>query len=309
MRFAMDHVKARRGYRRVLLLAETAPPSVGPDVQCSTEFAKHLSQYGWLPTIWTAEDVDELARDPGRGRLDPIREEWASDTAAVPRVTGSGVLAMRRSLRGFVNARAGEGLTAVASRFARASDERLEARQSASTQPDDGVTLSRSRLDALSGQIRSERFDVIYSTDGDGATHRLAMELKRRTSLPWVADFRDTWPDDTRYREPFVSQPPSADLHSGKPLCHSAQRQPDREILEAADVIITGSDRRRRMLADRVPSQPDKVLTIADGFNPCDSAGLQSYSSNVALQLASVFVRLVDRATETVDDSLATCQP
>jgi len=309
-----------RGNRKVLIIAYAFPPSGGSGVQRSAKFAKDLPQFGWLPTVWTADEVDGLPRDP------TLCDEQPLEVVECPRNAGSGILAMRRSLRGFVNARAGEGLTAVASRFAKAVDWRLEAWQSATSLPDDCIPWARGSLDLSTRQVRSERFDVIYSTFSPASNHWLALELKRRMSknLPWVADFRDLCVDDCRYREP-------------SPQRRAAHRQLEQEVLEAADVVITVSERQRRILADQMPAKRDKFITITNGFDPasgairtpsasagswfvarapgsdCESEGLEACSRiELTRRLASVFDRLVDQAAEAVETahgSFATCPP
>ena len=295
------------------MIAYAFPPTGGSGVQPSANFAKYLPQFGWLPTVWTAEAVDGLPRDP------TLRDELQPEVVACPRSAESGIPAMRRSLRGFVNARAGEGLTAVASRFATALDWRVDVRQVATTLPDECMHWARRSVGPLTRQVRSERFEVIYSIYSPASSHWLALELKRRTNLPWVADFGDLWTDDRRY-------------HESSPQSRAAHRKLERDILEAADVVIAVSERQRQIFADHVPGCVHKFLTISNGFDPadfggvgrteskgdsrfkaCGSEGLEAYSRiEPTRQLASVFDRLADRAAEaveTVHESLATCPP
>jgi len=269
-----------RGNRKVLMIAYAYPPIGGSGVQRTAEFAKYLPQFGWLPTVWTADAADGLPHDP------TLCDELPPEVVACPRNAGSGILAMRRSLRGFVYAHAGEGLTAVASRFAKAIDWRLEAWQSATSLPDGCIPWARHSVGPLTRHVCSERFEVSYSTYCPASNHWLALELKRRMSknLLWVADFRDLWADDCRYREP-------------SPQRRAAYRQLEQEVLEAADVVIAESKSDSRF---NTPSA-------------CESEGLKAHSRfEQTRQLASVFDRLADRAAEaveTVHELLATCPP
>jgi len=301
------------GTRKVLMIADAFPPVSGSSVQRSVRFENYLPRFGWLATVWTANEAEGPPRDPMLCDKQPL------EAAANPRISGSGILAMRRSLRGFVNARAGEGLTAVASRFAKAIDWRLEAWQSATSLPDEYIPWTRRSLGSLIKHVRLERFDVIYSTYNTSSSHRLALELKRRTNLPWVADFRDLGVDDRRYRAP---SPPRRAVH----------RRLEQEILESADIVIAASERQRRILADQISSKYDKFISISDVFNSndftrggdaetedhspfdgCGSEGPETCSRiELIRRLASVFDRLADRAmeaVETVHESLTTCQP
>ena len=64
MSFPIDDLEPKRSDRKVLMIAYAFPPTGGPGVQRSAKFAKYLPQFGWLPTVWTADEVDGLPRDP-----------------------------------------------------------------------------------------------------------------------------------------------------------------------------------------------------------------------------------------------------
>jgi glycosyltransferase involved in cell wall biosynthesis len=240
-----------RPERRVLMIAYAFPPTGGPGVQRSAKFAKFLPRFGWLPTVWTVEEAEGLPRDAS------LCDELPPEVTVCPRAAGGGVLAMRRSLRGFVNARAGEGLTGVASRFAKAVDWRLESWIASTSLPDDCIGWARKSVGPLLHRLEAGPIDLIYSTFSPASNHWLGLELKRRTGLPWVADFRDLWTDDCRYREPSPSR-------------RASHRRLEQEILEAADVVIGVTPRQSKILSDHVPQSREKFLTITNGFDPED---------------------------------------
>lgn len=285
------------------MIADASSPIGAPGVQRSATIAKHLAQFGWLPTVCTADEIDGLPLDT------KLCDELPPDNVVNPRSAGGGILAMRRSLRGFVNARAGEGLTAAASRFAKAVDWRLDSWQSAIPRPDECIALTQRSVDALTRQIRSERYDVIYSTNNPASNHWLALELKRRANLPWVADFRNEGTDNGR--------------NQNSPAQYLAAHGPsEQEILETADVVIAASEQQRRAIANCVPAQRGKLIALTNGFDPsdiagvgdagplCGSEGLEVYNPiELTRQLASVLDRLADQAAEAVDESLTTCRP
>lgn len=239
--------------RRVLMIAYAFPPTGGSGVQRSAKFAKYLPSFGWHPTVWTVDGADGFPRD--QTLLEDIPPE-----VNIRANNGCGTTsALRRTLRGFANAKSGEGLTGVASRFARALDWRVESWVAAHCFPDDCIGWARRSLGTLRKLLAVEPVDLLYSTYSPASNHWLALELKRCTGLPWVADFRDLWTQDCRYRP-------------GSPARLAADRRLEQEILETADAVIGVSPWQTEILAAHVPQQPHKFFTITNGFDPDDFA-------------------------------------
>ncbi|MCH8149573.1 MAG: glycosyltransferase [Planctomycetes bacterium] len=114
--------------------------------------------------------------------------------------------------------------------------------------------------------IADEGIEVLYSTFSPASNHLLAMRVRAATGLPWVADFRDLWTDDYRYREAHA------------PL-RSAHHRLEQEFLEAADMVIGVSGRQMNILASHVPGHLDKFVTITNGFDPEDFDGCSDHES------------------------------
>ena len=214
---------------RVLMIAAAFPPTGGPGVQRTAKFAKYLPQFGWTPWVWTAnvlERLDGLPRDPSLvADLPPdciVHSANKNEPRALARAIG-----------------------------------RLHQRLRARPFPDDCSSWALHSVKPLAHIIEQEQIDVIYSTFSPASNHHLALELKRRTGLPWVADFRDLWTDDYRYRE-------------ASPAHRLAECRLEREILETADVVIGVTERQTAILADHVPTARDKFVTITNGFDPAD---------------------------------------
>ncbi len=130
--------------------------------------------------------------------------------------------AYRRSLRGFVDAGDGARLRAAASQVARAIDWRLLSWLASAPFPDDCAAWARRSVRPLMLMVEGDGIELLYSTYSPASNHLLALGLKRRTGLPWVADFRDLWTDDYRYREPLAKR--RAAKHAGVPREKVKQR-------------------------------------------------------------------------------------
>lgn len=242
------------GLHRVLMIAAAFPPSGGPGVQRSVKFAKYLPRFGWLATVWTVEQVDDLPQDPTLLHDLP--------TEVVIHRFGKGNLL--RSLRGSLRSLTAGGW--VPSRLASAIDWRITSRLAQRHLPDDFAGWARASLRRVCRLVEQEKIDVIYSTYSPASNHLLALEVQQETGLPWVADFRDLWTDDPGYRE---TSPPRRRAH----------RALEQRILEQADAVVGVSEAQTAMLADRVPGHTSKFVTITNGFDPDDFAASRSGGS------------------------------
>lgn len=237
--------KAPGAPRRVLMIAAAFPPCGGPGVQRTVKFAKYLPSFGWKPTVWSADALDDLPGD------ESLLDDLAPEVHVHRWKTGSRVRALRRSLRDA--AATGRPW----SRLLAAIDWRLTAWLAHKPMPDDLVRWARTSVWPATGIMQRDGVAAIYSTFSPASNHLLALWLKRKTGLPWVADFRDLWTDDYRYMERSRTR-------------RRAHRRLEQMMLEAADAVIGVTERQTDMLASHVPDQVHKFFTITNGFDPAD---------------------------------------
>jgi len=224
--------------RHVFMISFAFPPTGGPGVQRSAKFAKYLPQFGWNPIVWCADSVPGLPSDDSLfSELPMDLDVRAHPYAANEVVPPPAVPAWRRWLQRL-------GLV-----------ERPAA--AASPHPDEFMDWAMSSIEPALDTCRRTNAAVLYSTFSPASNHCLALELKLRTGLPWVADFRDLWTDDYRYR-------PASDER------RAADRTLQRRFLEAADVVIGVTPKQTRILAGHFPLLRDKFVTITNGFDPAD---------------------------------------
>ncbi len=254
---SLERSTPQRRHRRVLMVACAFPPTGGSGVQRSVKFAKFLPQFGWLPVVWTVSALEGLPRDPTL--LSDLPPEVTIHTTpggvALPTLAwpwaGRKLHRTHRVLRRLMD-RGG-----VVSEFAKAIDWRLTSRCVENPLVDEYVSWARASVEPLCRLIRKQGIEVIYSTYSPVSNHLLALMLKRRTSLPWIADFRDLWTDDYRYCE-------------SSPKRRAVHRRLEQEILETADVVVGVTNRQTAILAEHVPTMRHKFVTITNGFDPAD---------------------------------------
>ena len=242
---ALERSAPQRRRRRVLMISCAFPPTGGPGVQRSAKFAKYLPQFGWRPDVWTVGEMEDLPRDP------TLLSDLPPEVTIHRTPRGRNLRRMRNVIRRLTH-RGG-----IASEFARAIDWRLTSWCVENPLPDEYVSWARASVEPLCRLIRKQGIEVIYSTYSPVSNHLLALMLKQRTSLPWIADFRDLWTDDHAYCES------SADRRT-------ANRRLEQEILETADAIVGVTHSQTQILARHVPAMRHKFVTITNGFDPAD---------------------------------------
>lgn len=224
--------------RRVLMICAAFPPTGGPGVQRSAKFARYLGQFGWQPTVWAAAGLRGLPLDDTLlGDLPESLKVHRTDAPLHRPVTTEPTW-----------------LTWRLQRWGQAFRVRIP--------PDDMLPWAIKSLGPLRNLVADAKFDAIYTTFSPASNHLLGWWLKRATGLPWVADFRDLWTDDCTYRQPWWRR--------------AIDRRLESRFLHAADAIIGVTDSQRDLLLARSPGSRTRFVTISNGVDLADLAGIDA---------------------------------
>ncbi len=106
--------------------------------------------------------------------------------------------------------------------------------------------------------IREARADALFTTSPIPSAHLIGLRLKRRFGLPWLADFRDPWVEDSMsWLEKRIA------------------RYFERKIVKQADRVICNTPALRRAFLARYPElPPEKFVTITNGYDEADFTGI-----------------------------------
>jgi len=111
--------------------------------------------------------------------------------------------------------------------------------------------------------LRKERISAILSSSLPSTSHCIAYLLKKKTGLPWIADFRDSWT-----RNPYRSYP--------VPLSLPFDRGLEKRVMAVADRIVTVTDSLTREFREVYEEKVGpKFSTITSGFDPEDFASFR----------------------------------
>lgn len=249
---------------RVLLLAHYFPPMGGAGVQRALKFSRYLVQQGVAVTVLAADDPDYLADPtlldelPAEVQVHRVRHRTLLQRALYWRAAR----ARRRAAPAAAPAgapiagAAAPGAAAPATRWR----DRLLALYASLHWPDDKAGWAR-KAERLGRQLLDgQRFDLIFSTSPPVSSHALAARLSAHSGVPWVADWRDLWTDNTAYISP--------------PWRRVLDRRLEARWLNGASGVIGVTPSTRRLLAARVHSGAP-VAFIPNGYDESDFAAAQ----------------------------------
>lgn len=241
--------------RAVLIAAYYWPPSGGAGVQRWLKLSKELVKLGWRVHVLTVQPED--ATFP---HLDPSLADEIPAEIAVHRAGAFNPIALGKRLIGqHANTTASSDLKGSASGLSKWA-MRLRTHLFI---PDPRIGWNR-RAIALGEQIiRREGIEWIITTSPPHSTQLIGLELKRRTAVKWLADFRDPW-TDVFYYELLMHSKWSA----RKDLKWEA------EVMTASDAVLVVHDKYREKLEAKYPHHiPHKVHYLPNGFDQADFSG------------------------------------
>lgn len=221
--------------RRVLVVSFRFPPHGGGGVHRVAAFTKYLPRFGWQPHVVTGP------WNPSRSAHDPSVLSKIPDGVTVHRTGHFGTKGLRRALRRLRLLRLFEAVTPTFPMM-------------------DGGWISHGYRKGA--QLLDEGgFDLIYTSGYPIASHVVGYLLKRRTGLPWVADYRDEWSI-----RPVLSWP--------TPLHRTLAFRIDEMLTGGADMVVTTSPVHTRTFAEAFPHRDGpRYVTITNGFDEEDFAG------------------------------------
>ena len=220
---------------RLLVLCYFYPPLAGGGVHRVLGFTRHLPDHGWDCTVVCAAADDYWVTDP------TLETRTRPGTEVIRVRGGSALSALLRLRRG----RPGERSGGLFSALRRLSDWWLL--------PDSYAGWAARARRAAAARIGLGGIDAVLSSSPPDSVHLAALGLRRRTALPWVADFRDPW-IGLAFRDP-----PTA-WHRAR------QAALERAVLDGSDLVLVASRTHGRTLEERPGPRPRAIVHLPNGY-------------------------------------------
>ncbi|EMR03201.1 glycosyltransferase [Cesiribacter andamanensis] len=231
--------------KNFLLITYYWPPSGGVGVQRWLQLSKYLPGAGWKPVVLTPENPAFGLQDPSLLQavppdLEVIRLPITEPYHLLNRITGKKSDDLAKNV---LMDKEAPSLGAKALRWLRGN----------LLIPDPRVfwvrAASRFALDVL------EKNDIqaIITTGPPHSMHLIGQAIKKKTGLPWLADFRDPWSQ----WEILHRMHPSA-------LALQLHRRLERQVVQQADLVLTASE----AIGQSLPAAGTPIQTLTNGIDP-----------------------------------------
>ena len=246
--------------KRVLIITYYWPPMGGSGVQRWLKFAKYLPDFGWEPIIYTPENPSFQLHDPSL--LDDVRDGQA--VWKHPIWEPHHLFYRAKGEKNLAKVNQGDILDKKNQSFFEKLG--LWVRGNLFI-PDPRRFWIAPSVKHLLTRLETEPVDAVVSTGPPHSPHFIRRALRKKTGIPWIADFRDPWTRWVFLRSFRVS-----------PFAMRIHERQEREILQAADAVVTVSDALKEDL-EEIGGRP--VHKITNGYDeedfPTSSATTSSF--------------------------------
>lgn len=234
--------------KKVLVISYYWPPAGGSGVQRPLKFVKYLPEMGWEPIVYTPSNGEVPDKDLSLMKdvspnLQVITQPIFEPYTLYKLFTG-------KSLKEKINpnffTQKKEGFKDKAAIWIRSNF----------FIPDARMWWIKPSITYLEKYIKENKIDAIISTGPPHSMHLIALGLKKKLNIPWLADFRDPWTNIDFFKELTLTS-----------WAEKKHKSLEKEVLTTADkVVCVGKTwgEELEVLCNR------KVDIINNGFDPDD---------------------------------------
>ncbi len=235
--------------KRVLIITYYWPPSGGGGVMRWLKMSKYLPEFGWNPVVYTPENPDASVRD----------ESLSAEIHPATEIIKTPIWEPYGIFRKFTGIKKEEKL--AVGFISDASSGNWKNRLSVFVRgnfliPDPRKFWVKPSVKFLTAYLEKKPVDLIVSTGPPHSMHLIALALKKKLNIPWIADFRDPWTDIYFYDK----------LHLTR-RGDKKHRKLELKVLENADFVTTVSPDWAKILK-KTPAI--KVKLINNGYDHVD---------------------------------------
>jgi glycosyltransferase involved in cell wall biosynthesis len=237
--------------KRVLIITYYWPPSGGAGVQRWLKFVKYLPSYGWHPIVYTPLNPEMPVRD----------ETLVSEIPATVTVLKRPISEPYRFYKWLAGRKENISTGFLSETKTRGWKEKLSVWIRGNLFiPDARQWWIKPSVNFLTGWLADNQTDVIVSTGPPHSMHLIALEVKQKAGVTWLADFRDPWTGIDFYNELMLTK--AADRK---------HRQMEKQVLQTANAVVAISHHLRSELINKSQlTDHSHFYVIPNGYDPAD---------------------------------------
>ncbi len=273
--------------KKVLIITYYWPPGGGAGVQRWLKFVKYLREFGWEPVVYTPEN----------GEMPVIDHSLQKDVPVGLTVIKQPIWEPYNSYKRFI----GQGKDEKINTGFLTENKKPKRMEKIAVWirgnffiPDARKFWIKPSIGFLSEYLVKNPVDVIVSTGPPHSMHLIALGLKEKWGLPWLADFRDPWTNIDFY--------PELMLTSGSDRKHHRQ---EKEVLEKADSVVSIGRNMSQEFAAIHGKDNAKFHVITNGYDTDDLQGSANLVMDAKFSLAHIGTLVKSRNPEALWKTLA----
>jgi glycosyltransferase involved in cell wall biosynthesis len=243
--------------KRVLIISYYWPPSGGAGVQRWLKFSKYLREFGWEPVIYTPENPeypghdDSLQKDIPEG-ITVLKTKILEPYLLYKLFTGR--KKHEKVQAGFINESKKPGISERLSTWLRGNLFIPDARR----------YWIKPSVRYLVKWLKGNPVDAMVSTGPPHSMQLIALGVKKKLNIPWLADFRDPWTQIDFYEQLMLTK-----------CADRKHKRLEKQVLKNADKVVTVSPSWAKDLKSLYERE---IEVLTNGFDPEDFVNLPEFN-------------------------------
>lgn len=221
---------------KVLIITYYWPPAGGSGVQRWLKFVKYLQDFGIEPIVFTIDNPNYAKEDVS------LMNEIPKNISVLKNPIFEPTDLFFWKQKGFKKEDVSNSVNNGLMSFIRGNF----------FIPDPKIFWVNSSVKFLQNYLNNHPIDLIISTGPPHSMHLIAMQLKKKNNIKWIADFRDPW-TDLYYNNAF----------NQLSFAKNMNKKLEKKVLENADCILTVSN----SLKKDFEKIAKRVEVITNGFD------------------------------------------
>lgn len=172
--------------KKVLIITYYWPPTGGAGVQRWLKFSKYFREFDWEPIIYTPSNPDFPIND------ETLLKDIPNDLTIIKTEITEPYDIYRKVMRKKKTETVNQGFLSEGKQNNFLHSLMVWVRGNFFI-PDARMFWIKPSIKFLSNYIKENKIDAVISTGPPHSMHLIALGLKQKFNLPWIADFRDPW--------------------------------------------------------------------------------------------------------------------